>query len=78
MNDVQTKIAQLQRKGWTLAAIADELEHTPNAIQKWKAGYRNPHNNKAILALLDQLIKRRRIPKKKRYSNNSRGGSKNG
>jgi IS30 family transposase len=78
MNDAQTKIAQLQEKGWTLAAIADELEHTPNAIQKWKAGHRNPRNYKAIVALLDRLIKRRRIPKKRRYSKNSRGRSENG
>jgi transcriptional regulator with XRE-family HTH domain len=68
MNEiVQAKIAELQDKGWTLAALADELEVTPNAIEKWKSGDRNPNNTKALLLLLDQLLKRKRIPKKRRY-----------
>jgi hypothetical protein len=65
MNDVQSRIAELQEKGWTLAAIADEVELTVNAVQKWKAGDHSP--NKATLAFLDQLLTRRRIPKKRRY-----------
>jgi hypothetical protein len=68
MNDVQTRIAQLQEKGWTLAALADELEVTPNAIEKWKAGDRSPSNLKATLAFLDKLLERKRIPKKRRYN----------
>lgn len=70
MNEIQNKIAELQEKGWTLAALADELEVTPNAIEKWKAGDRNPSNLKAILNLLDQLNRQKRIPKKKRYLKN--------
>lgn len=65
---VQTKITQLQDKGWTLAALADELGVTPNAVEKWKSGDRNPSNTKALLSLLDQLLKRKRIPKKRRYA----------
>jgi transcriptional regulator with XRE-family HTH domain len=72
MNDVQLKITQLQDKGWTLASLADELGVTPNAIEKWKAGDRNPSNLKAVLNLLDQLNKRKRIPKKKRYTTDSK------
>lgn len=67
MNEVQARIAQLQEKGWTLAAIADELEVTPNAVEKWKSGDRHPSNTKAVLALLNQLIKRKRVPKRRRY-----------
>jgi transcriptional regulator with XRE-family HTH domain len=67
MNEIQTKIAELQEKGWTLAAIADELEITVNAVEKWKAGDREPRNAKAVLILLDQLLERKRIPKRKRY-----------
>jgi len=70
MNDIQARIAQLEEKGWTLAALADELEITPNAVEKWKAGDRHPSNTKAILLLLDQLAKRRHIPKKRRYAKN--------
>jgi len=68
MNEVQTKIAELQQKGWTLAALADELGVTVNAVEKWKAGDRQPTNSKAVLAMLDQLSRRKRIPKKKRYN----------
>lgn len=64
---MQIKIAELQEKGWTLTALADELGVTVNAVEKWKAGDRQPSNGKAILALLDQIAKRKRIPKKKRY-----------
>lgn len=67
MNDIQIKIAELQEKGWTLASIADELEVTVNAVEKWKAGDRQPQNSKAVLMLLDQLLTRKRIPKQRRY-----------
>ena len=70
MNDIQARIAQLEEKGWTLAALADELGITPNAVEKWKAGDRHPSNTKAILLLLDQLARRRRVPKKRRYAKN--------
>ena len=66
-SEVQDRIAELQEKGWTLAALAGELGVTVNAVEKWKAGDRNPSNARAILVLLDQLIKRKRIPKKRRY-----------
>jgi transcriptional regulator with XRE-family HTH domain len=71
-NDVQARIAQLQEKGWTLAALADELGVTPNAMEKWKAGDRYPHLEKPVLDALDRLAKLRRIPKKKRYAKGSR------
>ena len=67
MNEIQIKIAELQQKGWTLAALADELGVTVNAVEKWKAGDRQPSNAKAVLTLLNQLDKRKRIPKKRRY-----------
>lgn len=66
MNDVQTKIAELQEKGWTLASIADELGVTVNAVEKWKAGDRYPVNSRAVLTLLEQISKKKRIPKKRR------------
>lgn len=75
MNDIQIKIAKLQEKGWTLAALADELGLTVNAIEKWKTGDRYPSNSKPVFKLLDQITKRKRIPKKRRY-NKIIGGSK--
>ena len=38
--------------------------------EKAKAGDRYPNNAKAILLLLNQLMKQKRIPKKRRYSRN--------
>lgn len=72
MNDVQEKIAQLQEKGWTLAAIAGEMGVTVNAVEKWKAGSRRPANLKATLLVLDRLAKRKRIPKRRQYGPGSR------
>ena len=66
MNAVQERIAELQQRGWTLAAIADELGVSYNAVQKWKAGDRSPTNAKVVLAALDDLSKRKRIPKRRR------------
>lgn len=68
MNDVQARIALLKEKGWTLASIADELGYSHNAVEKWKAGDRNPWGQKVILASLDGLLGRKRIPKKRRYN----------
>ena len=66
MNTVQERISNLERKGWTLAAIADEVGVSYNAAQKWKAGDRYPSNAKAVVQSLDVLCKRRRIPRKRR------------
>lgn len=74
MNDVQIKLDELKEKGWTLAALADELGITVNAVEKWKAGDRQPANSKSVLTLLDQISKKKRIPKKRRYTN---GGLRN-
>ena len=69
---IQIKLAVLQKKGWTLAALADELEQTVNTLEKWKAGDRNPANEKAVLTMLERVEKRKRIPKKKRYEKGRR------
>lgn len=46
---IQVKLAIFQGKGWTLAALADDLEQTVNTLEKWKAGKMNPANEKAVL-----------------------------
>jgi transcriptional regulator with XRE-family HTH domain len=69
---IQAILAILQEKGWTLAALADELGQTVNTLEKWKAGDRNPANGKSVLTMLEHLETRRRIPKKRRYKPGSR------
>jgi len=51
-----------------LAAIADEMGLTVNAVEKWKAGGSYPASPKATLAMLDGLAKRKCIPKRRRYA----------
>jgi hypothetical protein len=70
VNDVLSILNELQEKGWTLAAIADELVVTVNAVEKWKAGDRYPNNADGIIVLLSQLKDKKRVPKKKRYTTN--------
>lgn len=72
MNEVQNRIAELENRGWSLAALADELGVTVNAVEKWKAGDSSPSNGKAILALFDVIAKKTDIPKKRRYEPGSR------
>ena len=74
MNAVQEKLASLQAKGWTLAAIADEVGVTYNAVVKWKAGDRTPSNEKLLLEHLDRLLQQRKVPKQRRYQNGTRNG----
>lgn len=75
-NEIQSRIAKLVERGWTLAAIADELGVKPDTVENWRAGRRNPTNAKAILALLDKVFGMKRIPKQKRYAPGSRQGVK--
>lgn len=68
MNEVQERIARLEDKKWTLAAVADELKAHRNTVGMWKAGTRYPRPDKPVLDSLDHLLKRNRIPKMKRYT----------
>ncbi len=67
MNDVQQLIVQLKAKGWTRAAIADEMGLAPYTLERWEKGVHSPANAAGVALLLERLLKRRRIPKKKRY-----------
>jgi hypothetical protein len=67
MSDIQDKLSQLQEKGWTISALADELGQARVTLDKWKTGERYPANPKAILAMIDQISKMKKVPKQKRY-----------
>ena len=66
MSAVQERLSDLEGKGWSLAAIADEMGIAYNTVQKWKAGDRCPSNIKAVLQSLDALCRRKRVPRKRR------------
>ena len=57
---IQSRIAQLVEKGWTLAAIADELGVTSDTVEHWRAGRRNPTNAKGVLIILDTVLNKKR------------------
>ena len=75
-SEIQSRIAQLVERGWTLAAIADEFGVKPDTVENWRAGRRNATNAKAISAMLDKLLEKKRIPKRRRYARGSRQGRK--
>ena len=66
MNDVQIKLKELNEKGWTSSAISDELGVTNVTVYRWQSGDRYPENVKPILIVLDQLMRRKNIPKRRR------------
>lgn len=72
MNEIQNRISELENKGWSLAALADELGVTVNTVEKWKAGNTSPANSKATIVLFDEIAKKKLIPKKRRYAPGSR------
>lgn len=75
--EVQTRLALLRQKGWTFANIARNIGQATVTIESWNAGIRSPANLQSVLASLDELATRKRIPKKKAYgqSRRSRGGN---
>lgn len=66
--EVQAKLAELQQRGWTLVNIARALSQSSVTVESWKAGTRSPANLQSVLVSLDQLTKRKRIPKKRQYT----------
>ena len=72
MDEVRQKLAELQGKGWTLAAVADELGAHRETLYGWMARGHEPTHRKLVVLALDGLLRRRRIPKKRRYTEGSR------
>ena len=66
MNDIQSKLLELKDRGWTMAAIADELNVSHMTVFRWQKGMRKAENSRSVLHMLDTLMKRKRIPKQRR------------
>jgi hypothetical protein len=67
---VKEAIAALKAKGWTISAIADELMVDRDSVWAWEVGRYRPANPRSIRIVLEGLLRRKRIPKRKRYSGN--------
>jgi transcriptional regulator with XRE-family HTH domain len=67
MNEVQSQINKLEKKGWSLPRIAERLHTASVTVEKWKSGDRYPSLDKLAIDALDELLKVKRIPKKRLY-----------
>ena len=65
-NEVQTRLLELKDKGWTMAAISDELGVTHMTVYRWQKGMRKAENSRSVLHMLDTLMERRKVPKRRR------------
>ena len=65
-NEIQTRLLELKDKGWTMAAISDELGVTHMTVYRWQKGMRKAENSRSVLHMLDTLMKRRTVPKRRR------------
>jgi hypothetical protein len=70
--EIQNKLAELVVKGWTLASISREIGQAKGTVEAWNQGKRSPANLQSVLASLDVLAKRKKIPLKKLYQKGSR------
>ena len=68
MDEIKQVLSEFTNKGWTVAAIADELGVHRQTLFGWKAGKHRPANLKIALRALQRLTTRKRIPKRKRYA----------
>ena len=65
-NEVQTRLLELKDKGWTMAAISDELGVSYMTVYRWQKGMRKAENSRSVLHMLDTLMERRKVPKRRR------------
>lgn len=68
MGDVERILGELRAKGWTFAAIADEIEVHRETVVSWGAGRHSPANTKLVVLALEGLLRRQRVPKRRRYN----------
>ncbi len=66
MNDVQEILEELSGNGWSRAAIADEVGTHRETVSRWGSGQYYPENAKAVLVVLNMLLKRK-APPRRRY-----------
>jgi len=71
MNDLQNKLLELKDRSWTMQAIADKLGVSHMAVFRWQKGMRKAENSRSVLHMLDTLMKRKRIPKRRRRGTGS-------
>lgn len=74
MNEIQTLIQKLEKKGWTLAAVADKLGTKWFTVKRWKSGDIYPNLDGAIIMAMNVLLTEK-PPMKRRYKYNEEPAS---
>lgn len=67
MREAQEILGELLVNGWTKAAIADEMGVAHFTVERWEKG-RRPANAVGVALALESLARRRRVPKRRRYT----------
>ena len=67
MGEVQQQLRALKEREWTIPAIARAIGMSASAVEKWLAGERTPRAQKLLNAALEDLLRRKRIPKRRMY-----------
>jgi hypothetical protein len=70
VEQVRAMLTELKAKGWTISAIADELMVLRDSVWSWDTGRYAPKNPRLVRIALEGLLRRRRIPKRRRYKKN--------
>jgi transcriptional regulator with XRE-family HTH domain len=68
---IQETIEALRARGWTVSAIADALGLPRATVERWRHGSRQPTHAAFVQHELNGLLRRKRIPKRKRYRGKS-------
>ena len=66
MDEIRERLLALKERGWTMAAVADELGVSNIAVFTWQKGTRKAENALSVLYKLDSLLTKKRIPKRRR------------
>jgi DNA-binding transcriptional regulator YiaG len=68
MEEIRKMIEELLARGWTTAALSEELGVSRDTVYRWRSGRNPPENPKLVALGLIRLLHRRRVPKRKRYT----------
>jgi hypothetical protein len=67
VNETQRIIKELKSKSWSAAALGDALGVDPHTVRRWDWGLTEPTNAHVVHKALRELLRRKRVPKLRRY-----------
>lgn len=62
LSELRSLLAQLRERGWTWAAVAEEMHVHRNAIDRWARGERVPQIEFLVVRFLKELLEREDVP----------------